>query len=398
MRESSWNDIRTAIIGVGNCASSLVQGRYYYADPEADVPGLITKELAGYRACDIQFVAAFDVDERKVGLDLSDAIFAHPNCTTVFHPDVPFMDCRVDMGFLIDSISDHNDSLPEVNRFKPIQNIYSSEAEAKEAIVRTLQEKQVEVVVSYLPVGSERNTYFYADCAIEAGCGFVNAVPVFVSRLYGNRFKEAGLPVLGDDIKSQVGATIVHRVLTKLFHDRGHPVKRSYQLNVGGNTDFYNMLDRSRLQGKKISKTQSVTSQMDGQQIDPDDIHIGPSDYIPWLDDNKLCFLRIEAEQFGGVPMEIEVRLSVEDSPNSAGVMMDAIRAARAALDRGLAGPIIEASAYLFKSPVVQYDDAEAREMLKRFAAVDWECTEALPGEPVLPNPEGREALLGDAE
>jgi myo-inositol-1-phosphate synthase len=203
---------------------------------------------------------------------------------------------------------------------------------------------------------------------------------------------------LGDDIKSQVGATIVHRVLTKLFHDRGHPVKRSYQLNVGGNTDFYNMLDRSRLQGKKISKTQSVTSQMDGQQIDPDDIHIGPSDYIPWLDDNKLCFLRIEAEQFGGVPMEIEVRLSVEDSPNSAGVMMDAIRAARAALDRGLAGPIIEASAYLFKSPVVQYDDAEAREMLKRFAAVDWECTEALPGEPVLPNPEGREALLGDAE
>jgi myo-inositol-1-phosphate synthase len=376
----------------------LVQGRFYYADPEADIPGLITKDFAGYRACDIRFVAAFDVDERKVGRDLSEAIFALPNCTTVFHREVPYMNCPVEIGCLIDSVPEHNDSLPAHSRFKPLPNVYASEAEAKEAIVRILRDKQVDVLINYLPVGSEKNTVFYADCAIEAGCGFVNAVPVFVSHFYGDRFREAGLPVLGDDIKSQVGATIVHRVLTKLFHDRGHPVKRSYQLNVGGNTDFFNMLDRSRLQSKKISKTQSVTSQMDGHVVDPDDIHIGPSDYVPWLNDNKICFLRIEAEQFGGMPMDVEVRLSVEDSPNSAGVMMDAVRAAKVALDRGLAGPIVEASAYLFKSPVEQYDDSEAREMLRRFAAVDWECAETLPGKPLFPELEGTEALFGDVD
>lgn len=368
MATSAWNKIRTAIVGVGNCASSLVQGRFYYADPESSVPGLITKVFAGYRACDIGFVAAFDIDERKVGLDLSEAIFSPPNCTTVFQEKVPFLDCQVEMGFIIDSIPGHNESLPEHRRFKPAPNIYAGADEAKEAVVRILRDRQVDVLINYLPVGSEENTFFYADCAIEAGCCFVNSVPVFVSKVYGDRFREEGLPILGDDIKSQVGATIVHRVLTKLFNDRGHRVKRSYQLNVGGNTDFFNMLDRSRLQGKKVSKTQSVTSQMDGNALEPDSIHIGPSDYVPWLNDNKLCFLRIEAEQFGGVPMDIEVRLSVEDSPNSAGVMMDAVRAAKVALDRGLAGPVIEASAYLFKSPVEQYDDAEAREMLKRFA------------------------------
>ena len=360
--------IRTGIIGVGNCASSFVQGRFYYNAPEADIPGLITKNFGGYRANDIQFVAAFDVDERKVGWDLSEAIFAKPNCTTIFQKDIPSLDCPVEMGYVIDSIPLHNNQYPEPVRFKPKKNIYSSREQAKRAIVRSLLEKQVDVVVNYLPVGSEENTLFYAECCIEAGCAFVNAIPVFVSRIYGNRFKRAGLPVLGDDIKSQVGATIIHRVLTKLFEDRGQPIKRSYQLNVGGNTDFMNMLDRDRLKSKKISKTQSVLSQMNGAEFDPQQLYIGPSDYVPWLKDNKVCFLRIEAEQFGGVPMNLELRLSVEDSPNSAGVIMDAVRAAKVALDRGLSGPIIEASAYLFKSPIQQFEDTEAREMLRRFA------------------------------
>jgi myo-inositol-1-phosphate synthase len=345
-----------------------VQGRVYYKDPDAEIPGLITKNFGGYRACDIQFAAAFDVDERKVGRDLSEAIFAEPNCTTVFQQDIPFLDCPVEMGYLIDSIPLHNDQFPEPARFKPRANIHSSKSEAKRAIVRSFRENRVDVVVNYLPVGSETNTLFYANCCLEAGCAFVNAMPVFVSKIYGRRFKKAGLPILGDDIKSQVGATIIHRVLTKLFEDRGQPIKRSYQLNVGGNTDFLNMLDRMRLKSKRISKTQSVLSQMNGEEFDPQNLYIGPSDYVSWLKDNKLCFLRIEAEQFGGVPMNIEVRLSVEDSPNSAGVIVDALRAAKVALDRGLSGPIVEASAYLFKSPVQQFDDTTAREMLKRFA------------------------------
>lgn len=236
--------------------------------------------------------------------------------------------------------------------------------------MHALREERVDVALNYLPVGSDKNATFYADCAIEAGCAFVNAMPVFLSTFYGDRFREAGLPILGDDIKSQVGATIIHRVLARLFDDRGQPVKRTYQLNVGGNTDFLNMLDRARLKSKKISKTQAVTSQMSSDGIDPRNIYVGPSDYVPWLNDRKLCFLRIEAEQFGGVPMDLEVRLSVEDSPNSAGVVMDALRAAKVALDRRLSGPIVEASAYLFKSPVEQFEDSVAREMLRRFALV----------------------------
>lgn len=363
-------EIRTAIIGVGNCASSFVQGRFYYNDPEVDIPGLITKNFGGYQANDIQFVAAFDVDERKVGWDLSEAIFAEPNCTTVFQKKIPSLDCPVEMGYVIDSIPLHNDQYPESARFKPKENTYSSKREAKRAIVQSLLKKRVDVVVNYLPVGSEENTLFYAECCLEAGCAFVNAIPVFLSKIYGDRFKRSGLPILGDDIKSQVGATIIHRVLTKLFEDRGQPIKRSYQLNVGGNTDFLNMLDRERLKSKKISKTQSVLSQMNGSgaSFDPQQLYVGPSDYVPWLKDNKVCFLRIEGEQFGGVPMNLEVRLSVEDSPNSAGVIMDAVRAAKVALDRGLSGPIIEASAYLFKSPLRQFEDSEAREMLRRFA------------------------------
>ncbi len=360
--------IRTCLIGVGNCASSFVQGCFYYNDPNADIPGLITKNFGGYRAYDIQFVSAFDVDERKVGRDLSEAIFAKPNCTTIFQKEIPYLDCPVEMGFIIDSIPPHNEQFPESVRFKPLKNIYETPEEARRAIVRSLKEKAVDVVVNYLPVGSEENTLFYAECALEAGCAFVNAIPVFVSKLYGERFRKAGLPILGDDIKSQVGATIIHRVLTRLFEDRGQKIKRSYQLNFGGNTDFLNMLDRERLKSKKISKTQSVLSQMNDSYFDPQNIYIGPSDYVPWLKDNKICFIRIEAEQFGGVPMNLEIRLSVEDSPNSAGVIMDAVRAAKVALDRGLSGPIIEASAYLFKSPVQQFEESEAREMLKRFA------------------------------
>jgi myo-inositol-1-phosphate synthase len=361
-------EIRTAIVGVGNCASSLVQGRFYYSNPDDDIPGLITKTFGGYRTCHITFVAAFDVDERKVGVDLSEAIFAKPNCTTVFQRDIPFMNCPVTMGYLIDSIPPQNETYPETARFKPKPNMYRNARNAKEAVVKILHERKADVLINYLPVGSEKNTFFYADCAIEAGCAFVNAIPVFVSRLYGDRFRKAGLPVLGDDIKSQVGATIIHRVLAKLFEDRGQPLKRTYQLNVGGNTDFMNMLDHVRLTSKRLSKTQAVTSQMGDREIDPESVYIGPSDYVPWLNDNKLCFLRIEAEQFGGVPMNLEVRLSVEDSPNSAGVIVDAVRAAKVALDRSLSGPVVEACAYLFKSPVKQFEDTEAREMLKRFA------------------------------
>lgn len=362
------NEIRAAIIGVGNCASSLVQGRFYYADPNAEIPGLITRDFAGYRPHHIRYVAAFDVDERKVGLDLSEAIFSLPNCTKVFQRSIPFMGCPVKMGYIIDSIAPHNEEYPEGDQFKPLENAYANVEEAKEAIMHNLREAQVDVVVNYLPVGSEKNAVFYADCAIEAGCAFVNAIPVFLSKFYGDRFRAAGLPILGDDIKSQVGATIIHRVLAKLFEDRGQPIKRTYQLNVGGNTDFLNMLDHARVKNKRISKTQAVTSQMDLGGFDLRNIYVGPSDYVPWLNDRKLCFLRIEAEQFGGVAMDLEVRLAVEDSPNSAGVVMEALRAAKVALDRGLAGPIVEASAYLFKSPVEQFEDSVARGMLHRFA------------------------------
>lgn len=361
--------IRTAIIGVGNCASSLVQGRYYYSDRKANVPGLITKNLGGYYAADIEYVAAFDVDKRKVGLDLSKAIFSPPNCTTIFQSKIPQMKCTVEQGFIIDSIAAHNQEFSENQRFEPLKNRDASAAEAKARIVKSLKSKGVEVIVNYLPVGSEQNVRFYAQCALEAGCAFVNAVPVFVSKIMGEDFRRKGLPILGDDIKSQVGATIVHRVLAKLFEDRGQSIKRTYQLNVGGNTDFMNMLDRTRLESKKISKTQAVTSQLNGSCPPKNDVHVGPSDFVPWLNDNKLCFIRIEAEQFGGVPMNLELRLSVEDSPNSAGVITDAIRAAKIALDRKLSGPIVEASAYLFKSPVKQFDDSVARQMLVDFAS-----------------------------
>ncbi len=362
------NKIRTALFGIGNCASALVQGRYYYSDKSANIPGLITDNLGGYYASDIEYVAAFDIDQRKVGKDLSEAIFSPPNCTTIFQKEIPTMSCVVEMGYIIDSVSNHNHQFPDNEKFCPLANIDADEFEAQKRIVASLRRHKVQVVVNYLPVGSEQNVHLYARCAIEAGAAFVNAVPVFVSQTMGEHFRNAKLPILGDDIKSQVGATIIHRVLTKLFEDRGHPIKKTYQLNVGGNTDFMNMLDRTRLESKKISKTQAVTSQFGENGPSSHNVYVGPSDYVSWLDDNKLCFIRIEAEQFGGVPMNIELRLSVEDSPNSAGVITDAIRAAKVALDRKLSGPIIEASAYLFKSPIKQFDDSKARQMFIDFA------------------------------
>ncbi|MDH4129340.1 MAG: inositol-3-phosphate synthase [Spirochaetota bacterium] len=361
------NKIKVGIVGVGNCASSLVQGTIYYADRNSEIPGLITKNFGGYYAADIDFVSAFDIDRRKVGKDLSQAIFEKPNCTTIFEKNIPHLNCTVQMGYVLDGVAEHLTKYPEDDRICPMKDVYISYNEAKSEIVRVLQDTNTEILVNFLPVGSENAARFYAECCLEAGVAMVNAMPVFLSQIYGDQFKEAGLPILGDDVKSQVGATIVHRVLTKLFEDRGQKIKKTYQINVGGNMDFLNMVDRTRLESKKISKTRAVTSQIEAG-INDNDIYVGPSDYVPWLNDNKVCFIRMEGEQYGGLPMNIELRLSVEDSPNSAGVITDAIRAAKVALDCKLSGPIIEASAYLFKSPIRQFDDATARIMLRDFA------------------------------
>jgi len=362
--------IRTGIVGVGNCASALVQGIHYYSDRSAEIPGLITRNLAGYFAADIHISSAFDIDERKVGKDVNRAIFEKPNCTTIFHANLPKSETLVNMGWQLDGFAAHQRNFHEDKRFKPAKSIDTDTDAARSRIVGILRESRTQVLVNYLPVGSEQAAIFYAECALAAGCAFVNAMPVFISQTMGDQFRAAGLPVLGDDIKSQVGATIVNRALARLMEDRGQKIHRAYQINFGGNTDFLNMLDRNRLESKKISKTGAVTSQLENG-IDSDNIHVGPSDYIPWMQDNKVCYIRIEGEQFGGVPMHMEVRLSVEDSPNSAGVIVDAIRAARVALDRKLAGPILEASAYLFKTPVKQFTDDEARTMLLDFARSD---------------------------
>jgi myo-inositol-1-phosphate synthase len=362
--------IAVGIIGVGNCCSALLQGVEYYRNSDNEIPGLITRVLAGYRPSDIAITSAFDTDRRKVGLDVSEAIFAKPNCARVFQATVPTTGTTVQAGFKLDSFAAHMHAYPIDDRPDPIEDIDADEAAAKERIVRILKESKTEVLVNYLPVGSELAARFYADCAIAAGCAFVNAMPVFVSQFWGDRFRNAGLPILGDDIKSQVGATIINRMLARLVEERGQTISRVYQVNFGGNTDFLNMLDRTRLESKKISKTGSVTSQL-ANGIIPENIHVGPSDYIPWMKDNKVCYIRIEGEQFGGVPMNMEVRLSVEDSPNSAGVIVDAIRAAKVALDRKLAGPILEASAWLFKTPIRQVSDEEARQMLLTFCAAN---------------------------
>lgn len=357
--------VKIAIIGVGNCASSLVQGIYYYRDKNPDdVNGLMHWDIGGYKPYDIEVVAAIDIDKRKVGKDVSEAIFAKPNCTTVFYKDVPKMGVEVVMGRVLDGVAPHMKNYPEDRTFIVAD---AKEAE-KEDIIDVLEDSGAEVALNYLPVGSEEATKFYAECCLEAGVGLVNCIPVFIASndSWAKRFEKKGIPIVGDDVKSQVGATITHRVLAKLFSDRGVKIDRTYQLNVGGNTDFLNMLARDRLNSKKISKTEAVQSVMNSR-LDSDNIHIGPSDYVPWLNDNKLCFLRLEGRLFGDVPMNLELRLSVEDSPNSAGCAIDAIRCCKLAMDRGIGGPLISISAYTMKHPPQQFPDSVAKEMVEEF-------------------------------
>lgn len=351
--------IHVAIIGVGNCASSLVQGVYHYrnAPPDAFIPGLMHPVLGGYAIGDIQFVAAFDIDRNKVGKDLAEAIFTPPNNTIKF-ADVPPTGVIVERGMTHDGIGKYLASV--------VQKAPGSTAD----IVGILKERECHVVVNYLPVGSEEATKWYVEQALQAGCAFVNCIPVFIGRerYWQKRFRDKGLPIIGDDIKSQVGATIVHRALTHLFRQRGVKLERTYQLNFGGNTDFLNMLERERLQSKKISKTNAVTSLLD-YDIGADNIHIGPSDYVPWLLDRKFCYIRMEGSGFGGVPINLEVKLEVWDSPNSAGVVIDAIRCAKLALDRGISGTLVGPSAYFMKSPPLQFPDDQAQELVEDFIA-----------------------------
>ncbi|MFG1697527.1 inositol-3-phosphate synthase [Nonomuraea sp. NPDC049309] len=349
--------VRVAIVGVGNCASSLVQGVHYYkdADPGTRVPGLMHVKFGDYHVGDLEFVAAFDVDAKKVGRDLSEAIVASEN-NTIKICDVPPTGVTVQRGHTFDGLGEYYREIIEESDEDPVD------------VVQVLRDNKVDVLVSYLPVGSEEADRFYAQCAIDAGVAFVNALPVFIASdpEWAEKFTEAGVPIVGDDIKSQVGATITHRVLAKLFEDRGVELLRTYQLNFGGNMDFMNMLERTRLQSKKISKTQSVTSQIPHEMAKAD-VHIGPSDHVPWLDDRKWAYVRLEGRSFGDTPLNLEYKLEVWDSPNSAGIIIDAVRAAKIALDRGIGGPILSASSYFMKSPPKQYSDDEAREYVEKF-------------------------------
>jgi myo-inositol-1-phosphate synthase len=351
------SNINVAIIGVGNCASSLVQGVYKYqeVDEDAFIPGLMHTVLGGYHISDINFVAAFDIDKNKVGKDLSQAIFTAPNNTMQF-AEVPFMDVPVERGMTHDGLG------------KYLSQIITKAPGPTADIVNILKDREVHVVINYLPVGSEQATKWYVEQVLAAGCGFINCIPVFIGReaYWQGRFAEKNLPVIGDDIKSQVGATITHRVLTRLMRDRGVKLERTYQLNFGGNTDFYNMLERERLESKKISKTNAVSSQLE-YDLGPDNIHIGPSDYVPWLGDRKWCHIRMEGRTFGDVPISLELKMEVWDSPNSAGVVVDAIRCCKLALERGISGTLEGPSAYFMKSPPIQYSDEEARQMVEGF-------------------------------
>lgn len=359
-------EIRIAIAGVGNCASSLVQGIYYYKnvkDNKNPVSGLMHNVIKGYKISDIKIVAAFDIDKRKVGKDVSRAIFSLPNCTAVFCKEIPKTGVRVKMGPVLDGVAPHMRKYSEEKTF--------AVADRKPAdMAGELRKSGAEILVSYMPVGSQKATEFYASAALAAGCAFINCMPVFIAseKKWIKKFEDAGLPCCGDDIKAQVGATIVHRTLARLYSERGVKIERSYQLNVGGNTDFLNMLEDSRLKSKKISKTEAVQSQL-AKRLEPDNIHIGPSDYVPFLKDNKLAFIRMEGKKFGDVPTNIEVRLSVEDSPNSAGCVIDAVRLAKIALDRKIGGALISASAYFMKHPFRQFSDEKAREMVEEFIA-----------------------------
>jgi myo-inositol-1-phosphate synthase len=351
--------INVAIIGVGNCASSLVQGVYYYSNAAENdfVPGLMHVNLGGYHIRDINFVAAFDIDRNKVGKDLAEAIFTLPNNTFKFC-DVPTTGVVVERGMTHDGLG------------KYLSKIITKAPGSTADIVGILKDRKVDVVISYLPVGSEMATKWYVEQVLAAKCGLINCIPVFIARekYWQKRFEDVGLPIIGDDIKSQVGATITHRVLTRLFRERGVKLERTYQLNFGGNTDFYNMLERERLESKKISKTDAVTSQLD-YTLSPDNIHIGPSDYVPWLLDRKWCYIRMEGRTFGDVPLNLELKMEVWDSPNSAGVVIDAIRCCKLALDRGLSGSLVGPSSYFMKSPPVQYTDSQALKLTEDFIA-----------------------------
>ncbi len=356
-RKAGLSKINVAIIGVGNCASSLVQGVEYYRNAKENdfVPGLMHVNLGGYHISDINFVAAFDIDKNKVGRDLAEAIYVKPNNTVEFC-QVPKMGVKVQRGMVHDGLG------------KYLSEIITKAPGPTADIIRILKETETDVVISYLPVGSEEATRWYVEQILQAGCGFINCIPVFIGRekYWQKRFEEKGLPIIGDDIKSQVGATIVHRVLTRLFQDRGVKLEHTYQLNFGGNTDFLNMLERSRLESKKISKTNAVTSQLD-YKLDEGDIHIGPSDHVPWLLDRKYCHIKMEGRTFGDVPLSVDLKLEVWDSPNSAGVVIDAVRCCKLGLDRSLSGTLEGPSAYFMKSPPVQHPDDEARRMVEDF-------------------------------
>ncbi|MEJ8542229.1 inositol-3-phosphate synthase [Methanothermobacter wolfeii] len=354
--------IKIAIVGVGNCASSLIQGIYYYQKKGADdAIGLMHREIGGYGPGDIEVVAAFDIDRRKVGKDLSEAIFAPPNCTTVFC-DVPETGVKVSMGHVLDGVAPHMKDYPEDQTF-----VVADEEPVD--VVEVLRESGAEILLNYLPVGSEEAARFYARCALDAGVAYINNMPVFIASdpEWAGKFEERGIPIVGDDIKAQLGATITHRTLANLFKRRGVKLDRTYQINTGGNTDFLNMLNRDRLDSKKESKTEAVQSILGDDRLEPENIHIGPSDYIPWQKDNKICFLRMEGRLFGDVPMNLELRLSVEDSPNSAGCVIDAIRCCKLGIERGVAGPLTSISAYTMKHPPEQYTDDEAARMVDEF-------------------------------
>ena len=358
------NSIRIAVVGIGNCASSLVQGLEHYREGANDQVGLMHFDMGGYKPSDIKVVAAWDVDRRKVGKDVSEAIFAKPNCTAVFAPNVGPTGTIVKMGKKLDGVADHMADFKDDRTF-----LVADAAEpSREDVIAELKASGADVLMNYLPVGSQEATEFYAECAIEAGVAFVNNIPVFIASnpVWAKKFEDAGVAIIGDDIKAQLGATIVHRVLTDLFAKRGVKLDRTYQLNTGGNTDFLNMSNHRRLESKKISKTEAVQS-VAAERMDDDNVHIGPSDYVPWQNDNKVCFLRMEGQLFGGVPMNIELRLSVEDSPNSAGVAIDMIRCAKIAKDRGIAGVIDPASAYFCKHPRTQMTDDLAQIEVERF-------------------------------
>jgi myo-inositol-1-phosphate synthase len=363
MKEHPMGSVRVAIVGVGNCAASLVQGVEYYkdADPQSRVPGLMHVQFGPYHVRDVEFVAAFDVDAKKVGQDLSDAIVASEN-NTIKICDVPPTGLTVQRGHTLDGLGKYYRETIDESDDEPVD------------VVSVLKETQADVLVCYLPVGSEEAAKFYAQCALDAGVAFVNALPVFIASdpVWAKKFEDAGVAIIGDDIKSQVGATITHRVMAKLFEDRGVVLDRTFQLNVGGNMDFKNMLERDRLESKKVSKTQAVTSNLTGSladKIEDRNVHIGPSDHVAWLDDRKWAYVRLEGRAFGDVPLTLEYKLEVWDSPNSAGIIIDAVRAAKIALDRGIGGPIEAASAYLMKSPPKQLADDVARVQLETFIA-----------------------------